>query len=827
MSMRVLFNGTVLVRPGGASKVDASAMANAGLGGVGVVGLVGEADAGEPNAINIFTDPDKAAAYFKSGPLSDMARVAFAPANDPRVPAGAQRLVCVKTNQSVAANKKLMGTGVASGTTSASKAGPYNLEPLQALKVSIDGGGAVSVSFTATAATKAGSAATYASPSGKTLTVKVDSGEEQTFLADGTCTAAAGTAALMNVQLRGLQAVVNGTEVDLRSDRRGTSSKIEVTGGTGTAVFGHTIASASGGGNVSNIDSVTALEAVGLIQTAIGVTGTATGDPVTVTSALVGGISSVQFSDPTPAAEAVDFGFDHLLHGAAAPVGVSLLTAKEYGVHTNKISVQVADSSGGKLLTVTYQDGFTLKSEHSPVLGSTAEMTVAYAGLSATALLAVTDTQLTVTLSGGSGGNHLQSDGSKDLAVPFGTYATLIDIINYINQQTGYTAVAITNNPITFQATDLDYVNGVNCKSTTASVYAKLFRFIDWINTNSSLIEAARIQGGPSAPLAVGPVALGGDTGTVTLLDGTVVTLAAGARGVSINSNWQTAFNTLGTVRVNVNVPLISRDLADLGQGSSATFASVAAMHEQHNAFYSSTKGKSERQGYIGMKGTKSAVTAQAGLLNSFNTCLSAQKITVLDAQSNLVEQPEYAFAVAQAGMRAGSDLGEPITWKYLRAYGLSQNASWNPTDDGDDMILGGVLIAEQVPNQGFRIMKAITTFTREDNDAYTEESVVMGWKNVSYELRTYLENLFIGRRISIGNITSLKSEAEAKLNQLRDAGQIVDSILPDGSVLKAYRGLKVEAAKDTVRLSVTVSPVEGINFILNTIFLVPAQINL
>ena len=50
---------------------------------------------------------------------------------------------------------------------------------------------------------------------------------------------------------------------------------------------------------------------------------------------------------------------------------------------------------------------------------------------------------------------------------------------------------------------------------------------------------------------------------------------------------------------------------------------------------------------------------------------------------------------------------------------------------------------------------------------------------------------------------------------------------MPDGSIVKAFRDQKVAAQKDTVAYSVTVSPVEGINFILNNIFLVPAQINL
>jgi hypothetical protein len=101
-----------------------------------------------------------------------------------------------------------------------------------------------------------------------------------------------------------------------------------------------------------------------------------------------------------------------------------------------------------------------------------------------------------------------------------------------------------------------------------------------------------------------------------------------------------------------------------------------------------------------------------------------------------------------------------------------------------------------------------------------------MGWKNVAYDLRTHLEDLFTGRRVSPSNISAVKSQADAKLSLLRAAGQIVDSVLPDGSRLLAFRELEVSADRDTVTLSVVVSPVSGINFILNNLFLVPAQIS-
>lgn len=805
MTQRVLFNGAVLVKPGGASRVDASLFGSAGVRGVGVVALIGEADGGEPNSVQIFTTPELARKAFRSGPLAQAANIAFKPANDGRIQGGAAQIVCVKTNQSTQASKTLQGSGTANAQVLAANPGPYNLEPGQTVVVSVSGGGDLTATFNATAAVvDAGGAGPYTNLlNGEVLSLITDSGNgglQQDITITGLSTkTAAEIAGILNPLVRGGSFSDNAGTLRFTSDTRGTAALVQIVGGSanGATRLNFPTGAVSGTGNVARIDAVTAAEAATVIDAAVaGIS--VSGDPVVLTNDTVGsGTLQVQSSST-----ALAFGFQTTLFTAASPVNVMALTSKDYGVHTNKLSVQVSDSGGGKVLEIIFEDGLRRTVETSEVLGSTAEFTIQYTGNGSAAVMTVTATQITTTLTGA-------SDGSANLTIPFSTYTTLQEVINYINSQQGYVAVAVTSNPYTFNPANLDYVTAVSIRPGAYSAFAKLYRCIEWVNDNSMFITAARSSGGPTAPLAT--------TGRQLLTGGT--------RGISTNTNWQDALDALGVVRVNEVVPLISENLANLGQGSTATFASVVAQVESHAAYYSSTAGRSERQAYVGMKGTKSAILAQAGSLNSFNICLSAQRLTTLDETNTLRELPEWSFAVAQAGMRAGAELGEPLTFKFLRANALSQDASWNPQDDGKELILGGVLIAEQIP-KGFRIVKGITTYTREDNDAYTEESVVMGWKNVAYDLRTHLEDLFTGRRVSPSNISAVKSQADAKLSLLRAAGQIVDSVFSDGSRLLAFRELEVSADRDTVTLSVVVSPVSGINFILNNLFLVPAQIS-
>lgn len=117
-------------------------------------------------------------------------------------------------------------------------------------------------------------------------------------------------------------------------------------------------------------------------------------------------------------------------------------------------------------------------------------------------------------------------------------------------------------------------------------------------------------------------------------------------------------------------------------------------------------------------------------------------------SDGEIVTFPEWASALAAAGMRAGAPLGEPITWKYAQMFGVTSDASWSESNN-DDVValeLNGVTVINNIQGKGFRIDKGITTFTKSDNDAYTEETIVQIWKNVAYELRSTLEDVYVGR---------------------------------------------------------------------------------
>ncbi len=595
MSRRVLFNGVVLVRPGAATKIDASQFENVALGGLGIVGLVGDADGGQPRVVKVFTTALGVKEHYLSGDLVEAANIAADPSNDPRITTGAQVIICYKTNNSVQAS--------------------------------------------------------------------------------------------------------------LAHDGKFT------------------------------------------------------------------------FND------------------------------RNYGLKGNSITVAIADGgSSTRIITIaTLDDQGLLQSVSSPALGGTGKFSVQYvgAGSACTATISVAGGVLTfaTTVTAGPGG--------ENLSLTSDNYPTLNALIRAIDAMPGYTATSLITNDLAFDTRDLDAIVGVDIRTSLTTIYARNFDLSDWVNTNSPVISATLTRG-QTAPCVVL----------------TQTSLAGGTRGTSDNTAWSTAFTAMGGLRINQLVPLASAD-ATTTQGT-YTVDSITAALTAHCKLLSGTSGRNERQGWIGLSKTKTALITALTTQNSEHLCVVGQKIKRLKVQTGLIEfLPEWGMAVCLAGLRAGAPLGEPLTYKYINASGISSDASWSEATSSDvvDLVLNGLIVINEVRGKGFRVDKCVTTYTKSDNDAFTEETIVQIWKSVGYELRTVLEDRFTGRPGNIQTVQAVKPTVVALMEKFRDAGSITDSS-ENGAVTKAYRNIQVALNGDQMTVSLTFSPTPGINFILNTLALVPARIS-
>jgi phage tail sheath protein FI len=195
--------------------------------------------------------------------------------------------------------------------TAASKVGaigPYNLEPAQTVVAQIDNdvGGAETATFDAAPSTKAGSGLSITSLTGDTLQVAFDGGETQTVTFAAAHTADPdGAAAEINTKISGGYAVVNTGQIDIVSDTKGTSSLVNIIGGTALTELGHSVgAAAAGTGDVADINAVTATEVKTVFEadftggSGVTVTVNANGS-FTITSNTTGTTSELDFQSGT------------------------------------------------------------------------------------------------------------------------------------------------------------------------------------------------------------------------------------------------------------------------------------------------------------------------------------------------------------------------------------------------------------------------------------------------------------------------------------------------------------------------------------------------
>ena len=353
-----------------------------------------------------------------------------------------------------------------------------------------------------------------------------------------------------------------------------------------------------------------------------------------------------------------------------------------------------------------------------------------------------------------------------------------------------------------------------------------LNQLITEVNATSGLITMTRSDTtavnasltGAGVPLAIS------DTSPVNLTYPAGVTDAAGMRGNSSNSNWQTGFDELLKTRINTVVPLISENLT---LPSTATRDSVHAQLASH-VDTASGVGKNERNAYASIKedsgsSTLTNILNRASVFNNSNVSLVYQSPTVLNVDGDLIEQDPWAHACLAAGMQAGTEVGTPSTFKYIKTNGVNNNSNYaDPADRtiSNQLLLGGVMFTEYIKGKGHRWVRGLTTHLTDDNLALTDVSVKEVLNYVSYDLRTKIENKFTGEKALPANVGSIKTFLNAQCEVYRTNGIIVDSQDEEtGELLKAYNGIKVTVSGDIATIKLNIFPVTGINYELLNIF--------
>lgn len=860
MTRSVTFNGITQFRPGGITRVNANALNQIGLATNGIIGVVGEADGGEPNTMIIIDDPALAKEKFYNGPLADSLRTLFDPSTDPRVPGGAFRAICIKTNQSTRATLTRYNQVGASDTAAAGSTttlinlttGGLTTDEHKTNKLrigsemrSITANGATSVTVSpAFSSAPATGTAVYLMAAQEVISSK-DFGEHNNGIKfeyePGASSGQAWTTAYNN---KSQISDDFGGKAIMQVEYNGQSTEVIQAQGTATAGGASSVTDSSAAfGTLANFFVL--VTGGGLTAPNLRKIASNDGTVITVTSAFSG----------TPTAGATyKVVTDMIRQGTVASAATSTLTLEAtLNLASNELAgmvVAIISGTGvGQKRIISSNTGGV-----SPVLTLSNAWSTQPTASSVYQIRYATECKGTMLGSGGQATSFkttLAKNGAvsaQDLNLTFTVGMTLQGLVDKINSQVGYQAwVGSGINPNTTLAKNFDWDAGstdvelrqdrstvLAAPSRTASVpvaWANTFRqdlqaSIDNINATNQWVTSARAVG---TGKGVGSGRAEFTGGVIGSAGDVFEYLSGGTRGISSPSNWQAAFDQLLTVRCTGVVPLISQDLVNEGYGSvDVTFASIAAQLASHLSVANGI-GKSERGGYMGMKGTKDQIITKANQLNNSDIQLSAQEHMILDVDGNLVWRQEWISAIMAAGMRAGMpEVGEPLTHKYLGTYGMRQDATWDPLDrtDANQFIQAGILFAETITGKGTRWVRDITTYVIDDNAAYMEGSVRDVVRYVAYGHRTILEDRFTGVKATPATAAGIKDVGSEYLEQCRGQNIIVDSTDPrTGAFVKAFHNYRVSISGDIATIRVEVFPVMGINFQLNDIYLqLPSQ---
>ena len=241
------------------------------------------------------------------------------------------------------------------GQVTGSIAEPFVLSPNDDLQITVDGVGPTASVFAAAAAViTAGTPETYALVDGQTLTFKIDGGSVQTVtfntaeFANILLATAQEVANVINAEATGLSADDNSGSPRITSDKKGTGSSVEVTGGTANGALGFSLTPVTGTGDVADIEAVTVAEIKTVVENDVsGLTVNSVAGKVQIVTNLSGPTKSIQVDASSLADDKM--GLDNATHSGTtgAATGVATVNGKTEGAYANSLRVQVADATSG------------------------------------------------------------------------------------------------------------------------------------------------------------------------------------------------------------------------------------------------------------------------------------------------------------------------------------------------------------------------------------------------------------------------------------------------------------------------------------------------
>ena len=268
---------------------------------------------------------------------------------------------------------------------------------------------------------------------------------------------------------------------------------------------------------------------------------------------------------------------------------------------------------------------------------------------------------------------------------------------------------------------------------------------------------------------------------------------------------------------VNVIVPLFSTGTTEL------PIETVLANLRNHLIDRSSVERRLEAQGIAAVRRANwRDVIEIVDDVRSELLQVVFQDVRVIDSVGALAWKEPHIMAAILAGIRLGSEVGEPLTFKFLNVNGVGHFINpdtglteagplFRPGFDFNEAILAGLTFTE-VASGGNRIVVDNTTYGLDASFVFNRGSVVEAAQFVARSSRQVLETIFVGQKVSAGAALSLRNVLRNHLLSLFEQTIITASDdAPFGFVEETF---VVTITGNTASIQVEVKPVQGLDFV-------------
>lgn len=421
------------------------------------------------------------------------------------------------------------------------------------------------------------------------------------------------------------------------------------------------------------------------------------------------------------------------------------------------------------------------------------------------ATVAVSATEMTLAQTGAT---------PSTITLAFADYPLVGNLVDAIADLSGWT-VSTPSALRSLPSTSLDDISATGAYSTTGGKPARIKhdaqQIADFASASSLIAMTSQAT-----------VGLPEDEGRLNLTGGT--------KGASTSSNFDDGLSAALAKDLNVIVPCISQDASDdISAGltdASSTYdiETVHAMLDTHLRLRGSIQNRKEAQGVVGYrKSTKAAAFEQAAKLGSELIQLAMEDVLVVDSTNTLAWKQPHIHAAMLAGMRCGSEIGEPLTHKFLAAQGVGHyvnpstgavQGDYDPQTDFDSAIIAGVTSAEPAAG-AYRVMLDNTTYGADENFVWNRGSVVEAAQYIAKTIRGDAEAAFVGRKNSVVTATSIKNRIRSKMVELFN-GRITSPSddAPQGFVEDTFI---VTVTGNTAEVQIECKPVQSLDFVFIT----------